>query len=426
MTCFRRAVLLFSLLITSTGVAIEGGLAGAFLSYGPAPRSLAMGKAFTAIADDAQAGYFNPAGLFQLNAQEVIAAHSELYGGARMEYIGYALPTREYGTVSLTIVNYGAEGNDSRTPGNNRYSGYIFSENAYSVAYGYNPLHWLGLGASLKIIAKNLAQYSGAGFGADIGVLTRNLGPFSFGLVWQNAVQPRMTLATIPEIYPTALRAGAAVRLISDRLRATFDLNCTDFLTSSRRDFTPRGGVELELVPRLLVSRAGFDPNEISLGLGLQKHWGKMGLGVDYALLLHHHSRYRLPPTHKLGVFASFAGFRVWVDAQPDRFSPTPDEPDNVLWMDVRLQSRGQPKRWQLLIKNAYGEVVRSYSGWDAPPLRLTWDGLDDAGRLVADGRYDYEIVVIDRRNSTLRFSGTLTQVRTRGPRGRIEVKPGR
>jgi hypothetical protein len=410
----------------TAAAATEGGLSGAFLNYGPAPRSLGMGKAFTAIADDAEAAYFNPAGLFQLNAQEVLLAHSQLYGGMRMEYVGYALPTRELGTVSLTILNFGAENVDSRTPGNNRYDGYLFSENAYSFGYAYNPTHFLGFGANLKLIAKNIAQYSGVGFGADIGGLVRGPGPLSFGLVWQNAIQPQMTLATVPEIYPQALRAGAAVRLLNDRVKASFDLVCTDFARNERRSFTPRGGVEFELVPDVFVQRVGFDANEISLGLGLQRYWGKMGLGVDYAFLLHHQSGYRLPPTHKLGLFVSFAGFRVWIDAKPENFSPTPDEPENVLWMDVRLLSRAQPKRWQLLVKNSFGEVVRSYSGWDAPPMRLTWDGLDDAGRLVADGRYSYEILVVDKRNSTLKFSGTLTEIRTRGPQGTIRVRPGR
>ena len=71
-----------------------------------------------------------------------------------------------------------------------------------------------------------------------------------------------------------------------------------------------------------------------------------------------------------------------------------------------------------------YGEVVRTFSGWDAPPLRMTWDGLDDAGRLVADGDYNYDIVVVDQHNRPLSFSGSLTQVRTAGPTGRLEVRP--
>jgi flagellar hook assembly protein FlgD len=87
--------------------------------------------------------------------------------------------------------------------------------------------------------------------------------------------------------------------------------------------------------------------------------------------------------------------------------------------------TRAPVKRWQILLKNSFGEVVRSYSGWDQPPLRLTWDGLDDAGRLVSDGRYYYEIVVVDHRNGSLEHSGSLTHVRTRGPQGRIEIRPG-
>ncbi|MBN2538326.1 hypothetical protein JXB37_08640, partial [candidate division WOR-3 bacterium] len=60
-------VVLLGLALVGPATAEEGGLPGAMLMYGPGPRSLAMGKAFTAVADDAQAGYFNPGGLFQLN-----------------------------------------------------------------------------------------------------------------------------------------------------------------------------------------------------------------------------------------------------------------------------------------------------------------------------------------------------------------------
>jgi hypothetical protein len=125
-------------------------------------------------------------------------------------------------------------------------------------------------------------------------------------------------------------------------------------------------------------------------------------------------------------VFLTFAGYRVWIDAQPALFRPTPGDNQNVLWMDVRLMTRTDTKRWQVRVKNVFGEVVRNFAGWDAPPLRMTWDGLDDAGRLVADGHYYYEIVVVDERNRPLSFSGSLTEIRTSGPTGRLEVRPQR
>lgn len=401
----------------------QEGAPGTFLNYAVAPRSLGMGKAFTAIADDVEACYFNPAGLFQLNAQEVNVAHSELYG-ARLEYVGWALPTREAGTFGVSLLNCGAEGIDSRGPENDRGEPYLSEENAFVAAYSYAPWQFLGVGGSLKLIAENVSLYTGVGIGADVSALLKLPRPFSFGLVLQNLIQPVLTLHDMQEYYPRNLRAGAAVRLVNDRVRIAADMVVTDLTDSSWRSVAPHGGIEFELVPNLLIPRVGLDANEVSAGLGVHKEWGKMALGVDYAFLLHYQSGYTLAPTHKVGVFLTFAGYRVWIDAQPAVFRPNPEDKDNVLWMDVRLNARAIPKRWQVLVKNQYGEVVRTFSGWDAPPLRMTWDGLDDAGRLVSDGHYSYDIVVVDQRNWPLHFSGSLTEIHTGGPRGTLEVKP--
>lgn len=411
----------------------ESGLPGAFLNYGAAPRSLGMGKAFTAVSDDAQAIYSNPAGLFQLNTHEVLVAHSQLYG-ARMEYIAYALPTREFGSFGLSIINFGAEGIDSRTPENWQYQPMIFSENAYHVAYAYNPFDFLGIGGTLKLVTKNLAQYVDVGVGADAGILVRDIGPFSFGLSVQNLIEPVLTLHSLSERYPRTFRVGTALKLLKERAIVSVDVvspmvRAVDSLGNPSRkwqlELQPHAGVEFALIPGVLIHRVGVDANEISLGLGIHRYWGKMGLGVDYAFLLHHQSSFLLSPTHKLGVFIDFGGFRVWIDAQPKLFTPKPGDNQNVLWMDIRSVARRPIKRWQVLIKNSFGEVVRSYSGWDAPPPRLVWDGLDDAGRQVSDGRYYYDIVIVDERNLSLSFSGALTTVLTRGPKGKIEIGPG-
>ncbi len=423
----KRILALVALLIIAARPSLiwaEGGLPGTFLNYGPAPRSLAMGRAFTGIADDVQAGYFNPGGLFQLNAHEVLLAHSQLYG-ARLEYIGYALPTKELGTFGLTLLNYGAEGLDCRTPHGDQFDPFVFSENALMFCYCYNPWNTLGFGASFKLITKNIAQYSDVGLGVDFGALITQPRPFSFGICAQNIIRPTLTLKSIPETYPRIIRAGTAVRLLDERVIIAADLVAVDFIRSERRSFVPHGGIEFKLVPGLLTQRVGIDPNEVTLGLGIYKTWGKMAIGVDYAFLLHHQSGYRLAPTHKMGLLVNFAGFRVWIDALPKVFTPTPENKQNVLWMDVRVLSRSPVKRWQILIKNRFGEVVRTYSSWDTPPLRMSWDGLDDVGRLVTDGRYYYEIVVVDKRDSPLEFSGFLTEIRTQGPKGKVEIRPG-
>ena len=66
---------------------------------------------------------------------------------------------------------------------------------------------------------------------------------------------------------------------------------------------------------------------------------------------------------------------------------------------------------------------MRTFSGWDKPPSRIAWDGLDDVGRLVADGKYFYEIIVIDEQNEPIQFSGPLTLIKSKGPKGEIKVR---
>ena len=83
-----------------------GGFPGMLLNYGGSPRTLSMGKAFTGLANDAEAGYFNPAGLVQLNAQNIKLSHDMLYADCNMEYLAYAMPTRSSGTFGLTLMGW--------------------------------------------------------------------------------------------------------------------------------------------------------------------------------------------------------------------------------------------------------------------------------------------------------------------------------
>jgi len=422
---------LFALLVTLVSVLradYDGGVPGMFLNYGGSPRTLAMGKAFCGLADDAEAGYFNPAGLVQLNSQNIKLAHSFLYD-MRMEYVAYGLPTRNYGSFGLTLINLGAEGIDSRDINNNKFGSSAYAENAYVFSYAYAPWHWMGIGANLKVISKNLALYSWLGPGADLGLMFTVPKPLSFGIFAQNLWSPRMVdlNSRVVETYPITLRAGTAARLFKGRIAVALDVvKIMNHPSFAEHSFKPHGGVEFQIIPDVLAQRIGVDMNEVSVGLGLKKVWGNAALGVDYAFLLHYQSSYMLDPTHKVGLSIEFGGYRTWIQASPRVFAPTPDDQRNVLWMDIKVLSRRKIKRWQILLKNNLGEVVRSFYGWENPPLRLAWDGLDDAGRLVSDGTYSYDIVLVDERNESLEHGGSLTTIKTKGPQGKVEVEQKR
>ena len=67
--------------------------AGEFLKIQVGARALGMGGAFTAVADDATAPYWNPAGMVYLPYKEVVPQHQEKFGSlANHDYLGAVLP----------------------------------------------------------------------------------------------------------------------------------------------------------------------------------------------------------------------------------------------------------------------------------------------------------------------------------------------
>jgi hypothetical protein len=79
--------------------------AAAFLDTGVGARALAMGGAFVAVADDATAAYWNPAGLVQLREREFTLMHAGQWGNVvKRDFLNAALPGAESYAVSLYRV----------------------------------------------------------------------------------------------------------------------------------------------------------------------------------------------------------------------------------------------------------------------------------------------------------------------------------
>jgi hypothetical protein len=398
----------------------DGGVPGALLNFGMTPRTIAMGRTFTGLADDQEALYYNPAGLVQLMSHNVKSSYLQLLG-ADAGYLGYAFPTKKYGSVGISIIYLGARNIDSFNQTGDPLGEFNFTQNCFLVSYAYQPLKPIGLGLNVKLLTSKIAQYGSLGMGGDVGVFLFPRGTVTFGIACQNLFGPTLTHETVKETVPLTVRAGGALKLYSGRVIIAVDV------TKVIHDSTgvePHLGVEFVPVKPILTLRGGLDRNYVSAGLGVRHDWSKFTLGFDYAIDFHYASSYLVEYQHRLGVFINFLGFRTWVDAQPKEFSPSPGRAENVAWLDVHFSTKRPIERWQLIIKNQYGEVVRTYSGWEEPPLRLSWDGLDDIGRVVADGRYFYEILLIDEHGETLEFRDFLTRVATLGPEGEIEFLP--
>ena len=85
-------VLLLPLVIASPAAATR--LAGEFMALGAGARALGMGGAFGAVADDASAVYWNPAGIAGIEKRQALAMHAEQFGDlVNYNFGSYVQPT---------------------------------------------------------------------------------------------------------------------------------------------------------------------------------------------------------------------------------------------------------------------------------------------------------------------------------------------
>ena len=331
----KKTILVFLLSIfTSVGVFAQGGGAAVpFLRISPDARASGMGETGTAIADDINAIYWNPAGLgFHDYITDPFAPESAELIPYRQIALSYSpwLPQfnadlfYSYGTVgqffealdgtvafNFIFMNLGEF---IRTSENGEQLGKCISnEFSLGLSYGTIIAPDLGVGFQFRYIQSNLAPASvgqqGAGTGIsgaiDLGVLwkPRELDIFgwkaqdffSIGMNLQN-VGPKMTYRSIADPLPTTLRLGIAVTPIRDdfneltvavdgaKLLVNRDDLGSDPLPKSLITGWENPGVEFAIgteywYERIVALRAGYFTEPSNLG---DRQYWNFGAGVRY------------------------------------------------------------------------------------------------------------------------------------------------
>src|SRR3989339_1928545 len=154
-----------------------GTTAASFLKLGAGSRAVSMGNSFAAVADDATALYWNPAGLAQLKYREVTISHNESFENIRHDFAAYAAPMFG-GTAGVALYGLYTPKDIERRTGLNESDPYepispvegLFQ--AYDMALHVSYARWvkrnLSLGASLKFIQQSIDTYSAGGAAADL------------------------------------------------------------------------------------------------------------------------------------------------------------------------------------------------------------------------------------------------------------------
>jgi len=153
--------------------------AGDMLSIGVGARALGMGGAFAAVADDASAMYWNPAGIVNVKGVEVSSVKLLGMEGLDANYTYLNLvydPGEDTGSFGIGYLKQGVGGIIIRNGSGDQIGGSRdASDNVINVAYAKKISNWLSLGINAKAMF-GMYPDSGAGqgyngFGADAALL---------------------------------------------------------------------------------------------------------------------------------------------------------------------------------------------------------------------------------------------------------------
>lgn len=384
----RKPILILAALLGGLPVsgfgANDAGLPGEFLNFGAGARSLGMGRAHTAVADDVDALYWNPAGLATFRSSQVTFEHAPMPLETSFQYVAYAQPVYALGSIGVGIVNLGSS-NVPRIDVNNAEVGSFDSrETGYLAAYAHRFGDKLSLGSTAKMVQKSVDGRSESGFGLDAGGLYRMTEKVSFGATLKNLLRPSYDYATDKETFPTLLRTGAAVDWLNSHLTTAFDLEKT---IGARQGWRWHFGMEGFVIDNVFL-RAGVDQHEFTTGLGLKWRSVQFDYGIGFQ---------ELGTQNRFSVKMFFGGYEVDVKASPRVFSPVGLV--NKTTFRVRTTHRERIVKWIMTVRDTRGEVVQTFQGYNSPPDHIEWDGKDAAGRVVEAGRYTYRMMITDAAN---------------------------
>lgn len=158
---------------TETNVTKVGTTSAPFLKIEPGARSVGMGGAFVAVANDATSIYSNPAGIARLSGIESILIHTEWLAGLNYDFVGLVLPLGTIGTLGVSITSLSMSEQKVRTVFYPEGTGekYGAGDMAVGLSYARNLTDRFSIGLNCKYINQNIWHMSSSSFAVDIGTL---------------------------------------------------------------------------------------------------------------------------------------------------------------------------------------------------------------------------------------------------------------
>ncbi len=296
--------IVFLTLVPTAARAGDPGSAGAlFLRVGMGARASGMGEAFTAVAEDASATYWNPGAMAAVLGTHVVFMHTEYLQSIRLEQAAITHET-DYGTFGLSFIGQYMDEMDryEDTPSATPLGTFSAHDVSFAIAYSRYVIPNLSIGVAAKTIYENIDETTATGYAFDAGLYhISRLSGVKLAAVLVNVGPPlhfedeRFVGAEFN--LPRAAKLGVSYERKLPAIRggvlATFDVIFPN--DGSTKEHL---GAEYNYLGNLFLRagyKAGYDSQGTTLGLGVSYR----KISFDYAVLL---IRNDLGDSHRLGL----------------------------------------------------------------------------------------------------------------------------
>lgn len=305
--------------------------AGEFMAIGVGARALGMGGAYVAVANDIISGYYNPAGLANLNYPQIGLMHAEQFGNlVNYDYASVAIPFGTDMSFGVSVMRLAVDGipdtrdalvirgttqrlSDITDPraGINPELVTEFSDQDWAFYFTFAKRHSgdFYYGANVKIIRRDIAEFGAWGVGFDVGALYTPVENLFIGANLQDITTTLVAWNTGRNelISPTA-KVGASymVEFLGGRITPAldFDIRFENRKFASNFNIGPvsfdmHAGFEYNF-KNLFAVRAGYnDVKQFTLGAGVKLP----KLNIDYSFARFNYSaNERLDDTHRISL----------------------------------------------------------------------------------------------------------------------------
>lgn len=372
-------------------------------------RAAGMGDGFTAVADDATAIYWNPAGLVLARGTQFSLTHGEWLVGVTHEYFAFSQNLERDGAFggSLGYLGTGAFPSALETPsGAYGGAGDNISASSYTAtaAYAQRLGNWIPgsfanhslLGLTATVVGQNVVNVGSAGIAFNLGYMYEiQRKVFYLGALLSNVGTSVQDFA-----QPLHYKLGASYRLRNLLLKKDYDLIALDTngyidtgigfnlgdeykLTFGRNDVAVRLGY-----------RTGNDLSDVTgltAGVGIAHRFDDFQAGLDYAFVPYG----VLGLTHRITLNVVIGGAVIKPEAS------VTVQPAFVLGTqtaEARFSTKSEEpiSRYKITVLDSTGMLVKTFEGKGNPPGRYAWDGRNQAGELVPQGNYTFNLEVAD------------------------------